>query len=119
MMAVARLGRVPSTVRRPQAVISARLFAITGRFACSALNIGPSTFGRLGGTWIRTPRSNAYSTCAVPVGAFQSTIWTSPNRSTSRSLSPTRSMMAWKPSSAAMPCWMLLMTASSLVRCSS
>ena len=32
---------------------------------------------------------------------------------TSRSLSPTRSTIAWKSSSAAMPCWMLLMTASS------
>ena len=37
---------------------------------------------------------------------------------TSRSLSPTRSTMAWKSSLAAMPCWMLLMTASSALRCS-
>ena len=39
-------------------------------------------------------------------------------RSTSRSLSPTRSTIAWKSSSAAMPCWMLLITASSAARCS-
>ena len=38
---------------------------------------------------------------------------TSPVLNTSRSLSPTRSMIAWKSSFAAMPCWMLLMTASS------
>ena len=38
--------------------------------------------------------------------------------STSRSLSPTRSTIAWKLSSAAMPCWMLLMTAISAARCS-
>ena len=42
----------------------------------------------------------------------------SPVSNTSRSLSPTRSMIAWKSSSAARPCWMLLMTASSAVRCS-
>jgi hypothetical protein len=33
-----------------------------------------------------------------------------------RSLSPTRSTMAWKPSSPAMPCWMLLITSSSAAR---
>ena len=38
----------------------------------------------------------------------------SPVLNTSRSLSPTRSTMAWKSSLAAMPCWMLLMTASSV-----
>ena len=37
---------------------------------------------------------------------------------TSRSLSPTRSTIAWKSSTAAMPCWMLLITASSALRCS-
>ena len=42
----------------------------------------------------------------------------SPVLNTSRSLSPTRSTMAWKSSSAAMPCWMLLITASSAARCS-
>ena len=34
----------------------------------------------------------------------------SPVANTSRSLSPTRSTMAWKSSSAAMPCWMPLIT---------
>ena len=42
----------------------------------------------------------------------------SPVSKTSRSLSPTRSKIAWKSSSAAMPSWMLLMTASSALRCS-
>ena len=37
---------------------------------------------------------------------------------TSRSLSPTRSMIAWKSSSAAIPSWMLLITANSAARCS-
>ena len=42
----------------------------------------------------------------------------SPVANTSRSLSPTRSTIAWKSSSAAIPCWMLLITASSALRCS-
>ena len=42
----------------------------------------------------------------------------SPVANTSRSLSPTRSTMAWKSSAPAMPCWMLLMIASSPARCS-
>ncbi len=39
-------------------------------------------------------------------------------RSTSRSLSPTSSTIAWNDSDPAIPCWMLLMTASSALRCS-
>ena len=38
--------------------------------------------------------------------------------STSRSLSPTRSTIAWNRAQPAMPCWMLLITASSALRCS-
>jgi hypothetical protein len=41
----------------------------------------------------------------------------SPLRKTSRSLSPTRSTIAWKSRLAEMPCWMLLMMASSFARC--
>ena len=37
-------------------------------------------------------------------------------RSTSRSLSPTSSTMAWNDSEPAIPCWMLLITASSALR---
>jgi hypothetical protein len=36
---------------------------------------------------------------------------------TSRSLSPTRSTIPWNSSFEAMPCWMLLITASSALRC--
>ena len=41
----------------------------------------------------------------------------SPVLKTSRSLSPTRSTMPWKSRLAEMPCWMLLMIASSFARC--
>ena len=54
--AVDRLGSVPGTVRRPSAVISARLLATTGLFAMKALIIGPSRMGRVGVIDTRTPR---------------------------------------------------------------
>ncbi len=42
----------------------------------------------------------------------------SPVANTSRSLSPTMSTMAWKSSAEPTACWMLLITASSALRCS-
>ncbi len=44
-------------------------------------------------------------------------MFTLPVRKTSRSLSPTRSTIAFRSSSAEIPCWIALMTANSALRC--
>ena len=57
--------------------------------------------------------------CSRSASSSHQRMLMSPVSNTSRSLSPTRSTMAWKSSFAAMPCWMLLISASSPARCSS
>ena len=107
---------VPGIERMPAAAISARLFSTTGRRVRSICAAGPPSMRAIGSICRRLPCSYSYRKWIRSDFGSNQRMPMLPVFSTSRSLSPTRSMMAWKSSAAAMPCWMLLITASSAAR---
>ena len=113
-----RLWSVPSKWKSPSASAVAPVrWTTTGLALAAAACRSAGRAGRAPTARSRrTPCSYAYSRCANAGGrASRQLIARSPVAKTSRSLSPTRSTIAWKSSSALTPCWMLSITASSAV----
>ncbi len=102
----------------PAAARSSGVFSTTGRRVRSITSPGPPGIRAIGSMCMRSPCSYSYRKRIRPLSGSNQRMPMLSVARTSRSLSPTRSTMPWKLSSAAIPCWMLLITASSALRCS-